>query len=74
MCICSLRMCANTLSESEKMTKFCSESIFSMISSDSPIACAFAVKVDAILDILNFQLIPSLMLISANHTNGGNMH
>jgi hypothetical protein len=57
-----------TLSESEKVTKFCSESIFSMISGVPPIASASAVKVDAILAILNFHLIPSLISIAANPT------
>jgi hypothetical protein len=58
-----------TLSESEKITKFCSKSIFSMISSVSPIASASALKVDAILAILTFQLIPSLISIVANPMN-----
>jgi hypothetical protein len=40
----------NTLAESEKIVKLCSKSIFSMISSVSPIASASAVNVDAILD------------------------
>jgi hypothetical protein len=44
--------------------------IFSMISSVSKIDSASAVKVDAILATLNFQLIPSLMSIAANPTNG----
>jgi hypothetical protein len=56
------------LSESEKITKFCCESIFSTISSVSPSANASVVKVDAILDILNFQQIPSLLTIDANPT------
>jgi hypothetical protein len=60
----------STLSESEKITKFCSEIIFPMISGVSPIASASAEEVDAILAILNFQLIPSLISIDANHTNG----
>jgi hypothetical protein len=55
----------STLSGSEKITKLSSESIFSMISSVSPVATAFAVKVDAILANLNFQLIPSLTHIAA---------
>jgi hypothetical protein len=42
------------LSESEKIKNVCFESILSTISNISPIASAFAVKVDAILTILNF--------------------
>jgi predicted component of viral defense system (DUF524 family) len=38
----------NTLGESEKIMKFCSKSIFSMISIVSPIVSASAVNVDAI--------------------------
>jgi hypothetical protein len=38
-----------TLSESEKITKFCSEFIFSLISSVSQNASVSVVKVDAIL-------------------------
>jgi hypothetical protein len=41
-----------------------------MISSVSPVASASAVNVDAILAILNFQLIPSLTSIYANPTIG----
>jgi hypothetical protein len=41
-----------------------------MISSVSPISNASAVNVDAILDILNFQLRPSFISIDANPTNG----
>jgi hypothetical protein len=48
----------STLFESEKITKFCSEFIFSMISGVSPIAIASTVKVDAVLAILNFHVIP----------------
>jgi hypothetical protein len=44
----------NTLAESEKIMKFCSEYIFSIISSVSPIACASAMNVDAILAIVKF--------------------
>jgi hypothetical protein len=58
----------NTLAESEEIMKFCSESIFSIISSVSAIASASAVNVDAILDILNFLLIASLISIDANPT------
>jgi hypothetical protein len=58
-----------TLSESEKITTFCFESIFSTMSSVSPIASASAVKVDAILAILNSQPIPSLISIDATPTN-----
>jgi hypothetical protein len=39
----------STLSESEKIAEFCSESIFSMISSVSPFASSSAVKVDSTL-------------------------
>jgi hypothetical protein len=49
-------------SESKKITKFCSESIFSIISSVSPIDSASAMNVDAILALLYFQLIPSFIL------------
>jgi hypothetical protein len=42
----------STLSESEKIAKFCFESILSIIISVSPIAIASAVKVDAILAIM----------------------
>jgi hypothetical protein len=53
----------STLAESENITKFCSESIFSTISGVSPFASASAVKVGTILAILNFQQIPSLISI-----------
>jgi hypothetical protein len=49
----------STLSGSMTITKFCFQSILSMISSVSPIASAFVVSEDAILAILNFHLIPS---------------
>lgn len=60
----------STLSESEKMTKFCSESTFWMIFSVTLIANASAVKVDAIVAILNFQLILSLIYIATNLITG----
>jgi hypothetical protein len=60
----------NTLSEFKKLMKFCSGSIFTMISSVSPITSVSTVNVDAILAILNFQLIPSLISINANPMNG----
>jgi hypothetical protein len=60
-------MPCNTLAESEKIMKFCSESILSMISSVSPIVNASAVNVDAILDILNVQLRPSFISISQSN-------
>jgi hypothetical protein len=41
-----------------------------MIPSVSPIASAFIMIVDAILAILNFQLIPSRIYIDVNPTNG----
>jgi hypothetical protein len=41
-----------------------------MISSASPITSASAVNVDAILAILDFQLIPSLISIDWNPRNG----
>jgi hypothetical protein len=59
----------STLSESEKVTKFCSEIIFSIISSVLPNASDAAVNVDAILAILNIKLIPSLISIDVNPTN-----
>jgi hypothetical protein len=46
----------NTLAESEKFMKFCSESIILMIYSVSTIAKASAVNVDNILAIPNFLL------------------
>jgi hypothetical protein len=53
----------STLSESEKITKLCSESIFFFkISNYSLIASASAVNVDAILAIHNFHLISSLII------------
>jgi hypothetical protein len=60
----------NMLSKSEKLMKFCSESIFTMISSVSSIASGSAVNLDASLAILNFQLIPSLISIDVNPMNG----
>jgi hypothetical protein len=65
-----LRIPFGTLSEPEEITKFCSKSIFSMIFSVSPVASVSAMKVDAILAILNFQLIPSHIYRDANSTNG----
>jgi hypothetical protein len=62
-------MPCNTLAESEKIMKFCSESILSMISSVSPIDKAFVVNVDAMLAILNFLLRPSFISFDANPTN-----
>jgi hypothetical protein len=64
----------NTLSVSEKIIKFCSESILSMSSSVLPIASAYAVNVEAILDILNFMLRPSFKSIDGNPTNGLAVH
>jgi hypothetical protein len=55
----------SALSETEKIKKFSSESISSMISSVSSIAGVSAVNV-----ILNFQLIPSIISIGVNPTNG----
>jgi hypothetical protein len=66
----ALLMPCNTLAESEKIMKFCSESILSMVSCVPPIANASAMNVDAILAILNCLLRPSFIFIDANPTNG----
>jgi hypothetical protein len=58
----------STLSESKKITKFCS-TFFSTISNVKPIARAYTVKADAILAILNFHPIPPLTFFGANATN-----
>jgi hypothetical protein len=47
------------LSESEKITKVCSEFIFSLISTVSPIDSASVVKVDAILADLSYPEFPA---------------
>jgi hypothetical protein len=67
-CRCVTKSC-NTFSESRKITKFCYESDFSIISSVSLIVSASAVNVDAILSIINFQLIQPLIFIYENPTN-----
>jgi hypothetical protein len=51
-----LLITCNTLAESEKITKFCSEFMFSMIYNVSLISNASGVIVDAVFHILNFML------------------